>query len=93
MEVERKIHHAWEEWQKIPLKIKKKFLCGVDGYTGKYHYIYTSEKGQISLVKLRMGFGSSWMWEILCFKKNLFEDVERFTTKKEAEKRIKELLE
>jgi len=63
------------------------------GYNLTFQYRiwrYKSEKGEISLVS------PSWLtffkWEIYCIKGNLFEDVERFSTKQEAEQRIKELL-
>lgn len=94
MEVERRIHNGWEEWEKIPLKTKEKFSWGVDGWVKKYQYIYTKDKNKISLVKLKVGLmtSDSWMWEIYCLEGNLFEDVRRFTTKKQASDEIKELL-
>jgi len=60
---------------------------------GKYQYIYSSDKGEISLVQFKNYFktGDNF-WEIYCLKGELFEDVEKFKTKKEAEKVIKKYL-
>ena len=56
-------------------------------------YDYKTNKGEISLIKIlpHMVLGSR-LWEIYSGE-TLFEDVERFSTKEEAEVRIKELLE
>ena len=51
---------------------------------------YRSPKGLISLsppTHYTMG-----CWEIYCLEGDLFEDIERFDTKEEAEARIKKLL-
>mgnify|MGYP003394976998 CR=1 FL=1 len=52
---------------------------------------YTSIKGEISL--LYPSWATMDMYEIYCIKGNLFEDIERFETLKEAEERIIKLLE
>jgi len=86
--VERRIHKGWEELKKVDLK---KYGKLVDmNLFGKYQYIYSNSKGKISLVRLRtLGLGKgTYHWEIYCLESNLFEDIERFKTKKEAEKRI-----
>ena len=78
------------------VKKKLKFPC----LTGKWQYIYSDDKAEISLVEL---YGHNFaepndyntpMWEIMQIegKKSLFEDVERYPTKEKAEERIKELL-
>ena len=59
---------------------------------GRYQYIYSSKKGEISLIKLVYFLDGKDYYEIYCLKGNLFEDVERFDTKKEAEKVIKKYL-
>lgn len=62
-------------------------------YLGKYQYIYKNKKGKISLIEFsNLLQDGKTMWEIYCIEGGLFEDVERFKTKKEAEKRIRELL-
>lgn len=82
MEVEKKIHRLWKEGNKAGLKL-----------VGKWHYVYSSKKGKISLVKFINYFHDGKdFWEIYCIKGNLIDDIERFPTKKEAEERIKQLL-
>lgn len=52
---------------------------------------YKTEKGEISLLHpCRVTFGS---YEIYCIDGDLFEDIERYDTLKEAEARIYQLLE
>ena len=61
---------------------------------GRWQYTYKSDKGIISLIKLpEYLMNTKTQYEIYCLKGNLFEDVERFDTMKEARRRIKELLE
>jgi hypothetical protein len=79
MKVKKNIHHGYRE------------LKG--GAFGKWQYIFSSEKGEVSLIELLNYFGDGVdLWEIYCLKGNLFEDVERFPTKKEAEETISKLL-
>lgn len=96
MKVRKLIHKGWEEWNNLmPNKLKEKSMFGKEGWAGKYQYIYSSEKGEISLVRLKVGGFEEpfWMWEMMELSaKNLFDDVERFMTKKRGEIRIKELL-
>lgn len=99
--VKRVIHKGWEEHQKAMKEIpayKKLFLeskGNPNGYFGKYQYFYSSNVGDISLIKLLdygvYGIGGGDIWEIYSNDK-IFRDVERFKTKKEAVKRIKRLL-
>ncbi len=97
MKIKRLIHKGWEEWNNLmPNKLKEKSMFGKEGWAGKYQYILSSDKGEISLVKLKVGGFEKpfWMWEIMEISaNNLFEDVERFMTKKQAEERIMGLLE
>lgn len=53
------------------------------------HYWYSCDNNKISLVY--PCFYTSDMFEIFCLKGNLFEDIERYGTLKEAENRINEL--
>jgi len=83
MEVEKRIHEGFEEFEnakKKGIKIKQ--------YFGKWQYIFREKGMEISLVRLWDIFRKVWFWEIFCIKGDLFEDVERFRTKKEAEERI-----
>ncbi len=61
---------------------------------GRWQYVYSSEKGEISLIKLVNYFRDGVdLWEIYEIGgSNFLKDVERFNTKKGAERRIKELL-
>ena len=87
LQIEKRIHRAWKELQHSPLKDKIPSICG------KYQYIYTTDKGQISLVELKDYFRDGKdLWEIYSLKGDLFEDVERFDSKEEAEIKIKEIL-
>ena len=87
MKVEKRIHHSWVDNTKIG---KRRY----PNTFGKYQYIYASEKGRISLVELlyTVTTSSEEHWEIYCLEGDLFEDVERFKTKKQAETRIWELI-
>ena len=73
--VEQRIHPGWHKT--IPEII------------GKHQYIYSSDKGKISLVLLPNYFHDEIdLWEIYSLEGELFEDVERFESKEEAEERI-----
>ncbi len=87
MEINKNIHNTWKEINAIRKRGYK-----VRYPVGKYRYVYESKKGKISLVCLKHYFGSKNVWEIFSLVGNLFDDVERFKTRKNAEKRIKELL-
>lgn len=88
MEVIKRTHQGYKEFEKA-----KKQGIEVPMLFDKYQYIYKSEKGEISLVLLKNYFkkGENF-WEIYCLEGKLFQDVERFGTKKEAEKQIKKYL-
>lgn len=96
MKVERRIHSGWEEWQRIPEKTKKTLSSlSNKGWCGKYQYICTSddESKRISLVHIDVGLSPHrWVWEIYCLRGAMFEDVERFKTKKQAMIMIRGLL-
>jgi hypothetical protein len=84
----RVIHKGYVDWEtakKKGIKFRQIF--------GKYQYIYTTNKGEISLVLLKDYYKKGEnIWEIYCLKGNLFSDTERFSTKKDAEQRIFKLL-
>jgi len=88
MKIEKIIHRGYTEWENA----RKKGLIFTQLF-GKYQYIYSSEKGKISLIELKNypGEGDDF-WEIYCLSGGLFDDTERFKTVKDAEKRIKEML-
>lgn len=80
------IHNGYAEWEEAKEEGVKLLLM-----FGKYHHIFYSKKGKISLFKYNY-LKDIWYWEIKCLQGNLFEDTERFTTKYDAVKRIEELL-
>jgi len=89
MKVTKRIHPGWEEMEEA----RKATNYDFKSVFGKYQYIYESEKGKISLISLPDYIvKGKKLWEIYCLKGNLFEDVERFDSKKKAEKQIKKYL-
>jgi len=87
MKHEVHLHNGYVEWDEARKEGHK-----ITQLFGKYHHIFWSAKGRISLVKLN-DFLGIWYWEIMSLEGELFEDVERFDTKKKAMQRIEELLE
>ena len=89
--VEEQIHQIWAGHQKL----MEAGICRDDfpSVVGKYHTIFTSEKGRISMIELPDYFGhDKTLWEI-CSSGKFFSDCERFTSWQECMKRIKSLLE
>ena len=87
MKIKKQIYPGYIEFEKA-----KKAGIDIPCLFGKYQYIYSSGKGKISLVEFKNYYGDGKdLWEIYCLVGELFEDVERFDTKEEAETRIKEL--
>lgn len=90
MNVEKIIHPRYRDWLKAN-EIQPNFLQ--KPFFGEFQYIYSSDKGKISLVELPDYFrDGETLWETYCLEGNLFEDIDRFGTKEEAEVKIKELL-
>ncbi len=85
-----KIHHCWQE---IEDAIKDNPT--INHIMEKYSYIYSKNGYEISLVQFAPRMYGELCWEICQTKgdKELFDDVERFTSKEAAENRIRELLE
>jgi len=87
MKIEKRVHPGYEEYQLLDKQIKKL----LKPIFGKWQYIITSEKGTISLISF-VRFYEDAPWEIYCLEGNLFDDINRFKTKQEAMKVIKDLL-
>ena len=86
---EKVVHKGWEEMQNLREEKPDLFPSII----GQYQYLYTSKKGKVSLIELPNYFHNGInLWEIYSLEGNLFEDVERFKSKEEAEVKIKELL-
>ena len=91
MKVKRREHNGYTEYKNAIAQAKlQDYKLPFKQCFGQYQYIYTDKKREISLVKLS-DFGKKWFWEIYCLKGNLFDDVIRFGTKKEAAIRIAEI--
>ena len=98
--VQRIIHKGWEEYSKIK-DIKTKGFK-LTNWFGKYQYILRSEKGEISIIKIKkFGFSSisplkrknKWVWEMWANDNpNLFTDTQTFPTKEKAFKVAKKYL-
>ncbi len=86
MKIKKQIHSGWFNKQ-------KEKEVGVVCPFGEYQYIYFSGTNKISLVEFKNYYRDGKdIWEIFCQYGNLFEDVEKFDTKEEAEKQIKKYL-
>jgi hypothetical protein len=99
--VEKIVHKGWEEnqrlvktnddWKNFTLKNHPM------GIFFKWQYVFTSEKGTVSLIKLfdyyRIG---EHIFEIFCLEKSpakeILKDTERFLNREDAIKRVIELL-
>ena len=83
VKVEKRIHSGWLENDKIK-------AVGVEPIFEKWQYIYANDKEEISLIQFTKRMYEPYNWEIYQIKgeKPLFDDVERFKTKKEAEVKI-----
>jgi hypothetical protein len=85
IKITKRIHEGYRELEHTRYKI-----------FGEYQYIYSSDKGVISLIQLinyyRDGRDGKDLWEIYCLRGDLFEDVERFDTRREADFYIREYL-
>lgn len=65
---------------------------GYEDFVGKWQYFYEGKKGMIDLVSLPNYYGDGkTVWEI--YSKDIdLKDMDRFSTKKEAEKYIRKVL-
>lgn len=89
MKTKKIVHRAYKEFKDAEKMEKIK----IPQIVGKYQYIFSNSKGEISLIKqIRTYNNMRSFWEIYCLKENLFEDTERFSTKKKAVEKIKEYL-
>jgi hypothetical protein len=87
VKVSRREHPFWVRWHTMDM-LGRNVLPSL---IGQWQYFYENEKTKISLVELPNYFlDGKTIWEIC--GGGLTEDVEKFATKEEAEKRIYELL-
>jgi len=92
IKVKKTEHDMWKMRRKLSEShLLKELRCP---YIGRWHYFYSSSKGEISLISIHHYFFSDrTRWEICCLVGNLLNNCKAFSSKKEAEKRIWELLE
>jgi len=91
LKVQKLVHKKWKEVNEINASLSADVSGGnhLDHVIGKYHYIYSSKKGTISLIELTNYFQDNVnLWEIYSPKGDLIDVIERFDSKKEAENRI-----
>ena len=81
IKISERIHSLFKEFE-------GKAWCPI----GEKQFIYSKKNKEISLISLPdyLGNGKTF-WEIYSLKGNTVKEIERFNSKKEAEKRIKEL--
>ena len=87
--IEKRIHPVWDDYIKAA-KIDPVLQLG--HVVEKYHYILSSTKGKISIVELPDYFRDTvTLWEIFC-QGELFDDVDRFYSYKEAEAKARQYI-
>ena len=91
MKTKKVIHKGYKEFEEA-----KKEGSKIPQIVGKYQYIFSNSRGEISLIKqIRLWNKMPSFWEIYCLKGNLFKNEERFYGKfgkKDAIKKIKDYL-
>jgi hypothetical protein len=93
MRTTKRIHRMYKEWKKIKKMMSKKQTVYLNQMFGRYQYIFSSKKGRISCVELIDYYmDGERLWEICCLEGNLFYDIQRFDTFKEAKLKCKEYL-
>lgn len=96
MREEKQLHQMWLEWSNAPTDFKNRHSFFRTSLIEKWQYLYfvPYKDEVISLIKFRDDMYYPFNWEIYCVAgKELFEDVQRYATKQEAEIMIKQYLE
>lgn len=81
------MHKGFLEWKKA-----LKEGLDVPQLFGHCQWIYSSKKGVISLIHVNILSERNFVFEIYCLKGELFEGIERFSTKEKAEESIRNYL-
>lgn len=84
---ETNFHNGYVEWD-----LAKEEGHNLKQLFGKYHFIFTSKKGKISLIQFKRFIDKKGYWEMFCLEGDLFDETESFDNRHEAQKRIMELL-
>ena len=93
IKINKTIHIIYKEKLFLKKKYKSTFKV-LTSLVGKYLYTYTSNKGKITLITIPKNSiinNKKIIYEIYSCG-TLFNDVERFSSKKQAERRIFSLL-
>lgn len=70
------------------MKCKEVTRSDCPSIIGSTQFIYSSKKGEISLISLpNYNRDGTTEWEIYCLKGDIFEDIERFETFEKARKK------
>jgi hypothetical protein len=96
VKVKKEVHPIWKSCEYLK-RTNKEYAKRSRKYNifivGKYVYRFSSKKGEISMITIPNDLYKKRIWEIYAGdNKKLFEDVERYNTKKQAEKRVMSLL-
>ncbi len=93
LSIQKRIHKGYEEYERATTKwgkdVHKKTGFKLNQMFGKYQYVLRSEKGEISIIKIKkLNFGigkrkDAWGWEMYS-NNQLFTDTRTFRTKKDA---------
>ncbi|MGD1838459.1 MAG: hypothetical protein ACPKPY_10435 [Nitrososphaeraceae archaeon] len=90
IQIEKRIHPIWTDFSQADLKSYIQHGPAI----GKYQYILTSKKGQISIAELPdQSKNGITFWELYCLDGDLFEDKQRLHSYKEAEQTARKYLE
>lgn len=90
MKVEKRVHNGYTEMLKANKEHKGKFPF-LRQLFGRYQYICSSKKGWISCAAITNMY-QKLEWEIYCLEGNLFEDVIKCKSSKDALKKAEEFL-
>lgn len=94
MIIEKRIHPLWHDFQALPKSTKAKIReeTGQDGLIGKYHWIFSSERGEISCMHVWEPRAKKYVYQLHCMYGNLFVNQLRFDTLEEAQSIARKLL-
>lgn len=102
---QKREHSMWEADNELKGKFNDITMRYLTGF-GQWKYLFSSKKGKISMIEIMLRVPRKkrtfpnqpfdhvqWFWEIYAEDNpNIFGDVIRFNTRKEAEKAIKKYL-
>ena len=88
--IEKRIHPIWTDFSQEEMKSYIQYGPAI----GKYQYLLTSKKGQISIAELPdQSRDGAVCWEIYCLDGGLFKDILRLPSYSKAEQAARKYLE